>query len=115
MDLVTRLITWRQGALVGTDGEGNRYYQTRAPRAGARRRRWVVYAGQPDASKVPPEWHAWLHHTVDAPLARLDRPWIRPHQPNLTGTSLAYRPAGSQHRGGRRAAATGDYQPWSPE
>lgn len=115
MDMVTRLKTWLEGEPVGSDRYGNRYCQSTKPRAGQRRRRWVIYAGQPDASKVPPEWHAWLHHTVDAPLVPVDRPWSKPHQRNLTGTSAAWRPAGSQLRGGRRAAATGDYESWSPE
>lgn len=114
MDLVTRLQTWRNGEPVGTDAYGNRYFQERRATPGRRRKRWVVYAGTPDASKVPPEWHSWLHHTTDAPLTPVDRPWIRPHQPNLTGTAGAWRPSGSQLRGGQRARATGDYESWSP-
>ncbi|MDU6836092.1 MAG: NADH-ubiquinone oxidoreductase subunit NDUFA12 family protein, partial [Bradyrhizobium sp.] len=42
------------------------------------------------------------------------REWEKPHQPNLTGTPLAYRPAGSTLASGRRPKATGDYQPWTP-
>jgi NADH:ubiquinone oxidoreductase subunit len=41
--------------------------------------------------------------------------WMKPHLPNLTGTPLAYRPSGHTLAGGRRAAATGDYQAWSPD
>jgi len=114
MDLVTRLLTWRNGEFVGTDADGNRYFQERKPRGGARRRRWVVYQGTPDASKVPPEWHSWLHYTTDAPLTPIDRPWIKPHRPNLTGTARAWRPSGSQLAAGKRAPATGDYEPWTP-
>ena len=54
---------------------------------------------------MPPEWHAWLHHTVDE-VPRADRPrypWEKPHQPNMTGTPYAYHPPGSILRGGRRA------------
>jgi NADH:ubiquinone oxidoreductase subunit len=115
MDMVTRVKTWLHGEPVGADAYGNRYFQAKRAPAAGRRRRWVVYAGTPDASKVPPEWHAWLHYTVDAPLTPVARPWIRPHQPNLTGTAAAWRPAGSQLRGGVRARATGDYESWSPE
>ena len=32
-----------------------------------------------------------------------------------TGTSSAYRPAGSLKAEGVRAASTGDYQAWTPE
>ena len=32
----------------------------------------------------------------------------------MTGTPLAYHPPGSVLRGGQRAPATGDYEPWTP-
>ena len=65
--------------------------------------------------RVPPEWHAWLHYTVDQPLEPSpDKPWIKEHQPNLTGTAAAYSPPGDDRRGGERARATGDYEAWRP-
>ena len=69
------------------------------------------------APKVPPAWHAWLHHIVDAPPTDNYRPasWEKPHVPNLTGTPHAYRPSGSLLESGRRPQATGDYEPWRPE
>jgi NADH:ubiquinone oxidoreductase subunit len=117
MTIGTRLHTLLHGQAVGRDEAGNRYYQARrmAP-AGQRRRRWVLFAGPREASVIPPEWHAWLHYTVDEPLSDAGRkPWQKPHQPNMTGTALAYRPPGHDYKGGRRAAATGDYEAWSPE
>ena len=121
--LGTILLTWLRGELVGTDPFGNRYYRMRPrgplQRGGgrfSRERRWVLYRGEPEATKVPPEWHAWLHHTVDEiPGARSRYPWEREHQPNMTGTARAYHPRGSVLRGGHRAPATGDYEPWTPE
>jgi NADH:ubiquinone oxidoreductase subunit len=75
----------------------------------------VIYQGEAEPSKVPPEWHGWLHHTADAlPQLAARRPWQKPHLPNLTGTSLAYRPPGSLQGGGHRAAAASDYEPWTP-
>jgi NADH:ubiquinone oxidoreductase subunit len=115
MTIGTRLFTWLHGQSVGRDAAGNVYYQERTPRDGGRSRRWVIYAGVADASKVPPEWHAWLHFTTDAPLSELGRkPWQKPHLPNLTGTPGGYRPAGHDYSGGVRAAATGDYEAWTP-
>lgn len=116
MTIGTRLFTLLNGAFVGRDEFGNRYYRARRVRAGRRERRWVIYNGEAEASRVPPEWHAWLHHTIaDAPVhARPRRPWQRPHEPNRTGTAEAYRPPGSELRGGRRSPATGDYEPWQP-
>jgi NADH:ubiquinone oxidoreductase subunit len=113
----TRIFTWFHGRQVGHDGQGNIYYEERrAPRNGRRVRRWVLYAGVPDASAVPPEWHPWLHYTTDAPLLEMpERPWQKPHLPNLTGTPAGYRPAGHDYSGGQRARATGDYEAWTPD
>ena len=126
MSVGTRLYTWWKGELVGTDQFGNRYYREKIRRAlvkgggmPSRERRWVLYNGIVEASRVPPQWHAWLHHTVAAPPAPgetvLQYPWQKEHLPNLTGTPLAYRPPGSVLRGGHREPATGDYEPWTPE
>jgi NADH:ubiquinone oxidoreductase subunit len=123
MSVGTLLFTWLHGELVGTDIFGNRYYRGKKHAAlvkgggmESRERRWVLYKGYPEASKVPAEWHGWLHHIVaeppkaDAPR----RPWQKEHQPNLTGTPLAYHPPGSIVRGGHRSSAAGDYEAWTP-
>ncbi|GGF31595.1 NADH dehydrogenase [Aliidongia dinghuensis] len=121
--LGTLLFTWLRGEQVGTDAAGNKYYREKGGRKivkgggmESRERRWVVYHGIVEASKVPPEWHGWLHHTTDErPPADLEkRPWQKEHLPNLTGTTLAYHPPGSVVRGGHRARATGDYEAWTP-
>jgi NADH:ubiquinone oxidoreductase subunit len=111
----TRVFTWLHGRVVGRDASGNTYYQERRGRRGLRQRRWVIYAGVDDASAVPPEWNAWLHYTVDAPLSgEGKRPWQKPHQANATATSASYRPPGHDYVGGHRAPATGDYEAWTP-
>lgn len=118
MILVTRLITRLSGRLVGEDDAGNTYYRAKKRSAAGRERRWVLYNGEVDASRVPPEWHAWLHHTTDEVPPKggyPKRPWQREHLPNQTGTPNAYRPPGHVFKGGRRAPATGDYEPWTPE
>ncbi len=99
--LGTWLLTWLRGAPVGTDEYGNRYYRLKGDkprRLGggrfSRERRWVIYKGEAEGSKVPPEWHAWLHHMYDeVPPPRQRYPWEKPHQPNLTGTPLVLSPA----------------------
>lgn len=113
--LGTRLFTWAKGRLVGIDQQGNRYYVERRPRPGGRARRWVIYRGAIEASRVPPEWHSWLHHTTDAALAPSpEKPWVAPHLANLTGSDAAWVPPGHDFRGGHRSHATGDYEPWRP-
>lgn len=115
MNLGTRLFTLFKGRRVGVDAAGNVYYQENRPRPGRRARRWVNYRGPVEASAVPPEWHAWLHYTTDAPLSDAPhRPWMKPHETNRTGTPGGYRPPGHDYRGGHRALATGDYEAWTP-
>jgi NADH:ubiquinone oxidoreductase subunit len=107
----TLLDTWFRGVKVGSDRFGNRYYRSKDGR-----RRWVIYAGTVEASRVPPDWHGWLHRTFRDPPSEAvkSRPWELDHLPNMTGTEGAYHPPGSLARGGHRAHATGDYEPWSP-
>lgn len=109
--------TWFKGELVGQDSFGNRYYREKGPE-NLCERRWVLYKGLAEASKIPPEWHGWLHHRTERPIPskNIKRwPWERNHLPNLSGTPYAYRPKGHFLKGGNRPAATGDYQAWTPE
>lgn len=113
------LTLWRRGArLVGRDEQGNRYFEEReASGSDGRIRRFVIYHGLAEASRVPPDWHGWLHHTFAdpptvAPLMR--RAFEKDHLPNMTGTPLAYHPPGSLSRGDGAGVAS-DYDAWRPE
>ena len=125
MSLLRRIFTWWNGSTIGTqlwtsrfgekvgeDEGGNIYYQT----AGGARR-WVIYNGDVEASRVSPDWHGWLHHTWDeppsaAPLKR--KPWEKDHMANATGTPAAYAPPGSLRTPEARPRVSGDYEAWSP-
>jgi len=105
----------RRAALVGKDDQGNAYFEERKV-TGGRRRRYVIYDGLAEASRVPPEWFGWLHHILEEPptVAPLPRKaWEREHRPNLTGTPYAYRPPGSLARAGEAPAMDG-YEAWTP-
>lgn len=111
--LGTRLFTARNGKLIGEDPDGNKFYATHDGK-----RRWVIYAGEAEASHVSPDWHGWLHQTLDEPPAEggLSRhTWEKEHQPNQTGTDLAYRPPGSVLTPSSRPKVAGDYEAWQPE
>ncbi|AOH84544.1 NADH dehydrogenase [Sphingomonas panacis] len=111
------IIGLRGKARVGEDALGNVYYEGGKDTAG-NPRRWVIYSGSNDASLVAPEWFSWLHHQVDdVPDRALPAPrvWQKPAVANMTGTALAYRPPGALEKGGHRAAATGDYEAWTPD
>jgi len=110
--LNTLFYTWRKGILVGEDEEGNRYYKHRKDN-----RRWVIYNGVPEASRIPPGWYGWIHYRTDIPPTDESyqmRDWEKPHRPNMTGTPGAYRPAGSIVTPQHRPEVTGDYEPWTP-
>ncbi len=115
ISLGTLLFTAAKGRMVGIDQSGNRYYTEKRSPKGRPARRWVMFKGAVEASRIPPEWHAWLHYTADEPLSGTNRPaWVQPHQANVTGTPGAYLPPGHDLRGGHRQRATGDYEAWRP-
>lgn len=109
--LNTQLFTWRKGVRVGEDDQGNVFYENRE-----KSKRWVIFNGEIEASKISPDWHGWLHHTwdetpSDKPLVH--KSWQKPHQENLTGTVAAYAPAGSIRQA--KPADRSDYEAWVPE
>jgi len=109
--LNTQLFTWRKGVKVGEDEVGNIFYQTKD---GVKR--WVIFNGEAEASRVNPEWHGWLHHTWPDPPNKtplIRKSWEKPHQANLTGTNEAYIPAGSLRQAVSQSRS--DYEAWSPD
>ena len=106
----TQIFTWRNGQLVGEDELGNKYYTDKD-----HVRRWVIYNGPIEGSRVSPDWHGWLHHTFDncpstEPLTH--NAWEKPHTENLSGTNAAYHPPGSIFAG---QVGARDYEAWQPE
>ena len=109
--LNTRLHTWKNGVKVGEDEQGNIYYTTRDEK-----RRWVIFNGEAEASRVNADWHGWLHHTYkETPLSNplIHKNWEKPHQENLTGTISAYIPDGSLKSTETKKRT--DYEAWKPE
>lgn len=109
--LNTALWSARHGIKVGEDDQGNVFYRNKD-----NTRRWVMFNGEVEGSRISPDWHGWLHHTWDEPpsekpLAHKD--WEKPHEANLTGTALAYAPSGSLRQENPQTRA--DYEAWSPE
>ena len=79
------------GKFIGRDQFGNKYYSN------SKGKRWVIYSDRVESSKIPPEWHSWIHFTKknkpnDSPNKYK---WQKQHQENLTGTEDAYKPTGS--------------------
>jgi len=53
--LNTQFFTWRKGVKVGEDDQGNIYYKTHDDA-----KRWVIFNGEIEASRISPDWHGWL-------------------------------------------------------
>ena len=109
--LNTQFWTWRAGQRVGDDAGGNVFYRNHDDS-----RRWVIYNGEAEATRVPTEWFGWLHRTWDAPPtedAPVRRFWEKPSLPNLTGTPYAYAPSGSIRR--PDPVERQDYDAWTPD
>ena len=90
--LGTRIQTFLFGKFVGSDQYGNKYYENKQGK------RWVIYNGEIDATKISDEWYSWMHHTSNKieKLHELEKfEWQKPHQPNLTGSNKAYSPKGN--------------------
>lgn len=110
----TTFVSRRHGEEVGRDEAGNVYFRHRDDP----KRRWVIYDGSNDSSRVPPVWNAWLRGTIDELPDKAMPPrraFEQAPQPNLTGTIAAYRPGGSLAAKGARQVSTGDYEAWKPE
>ena len=87
----TFIYTLFTGKLAGKDEFGNKYYSN------SKGKRWVVYKDQVESSKIPAEWHLWIHFLTDnKPSGRMNKfVWQKKHEENLTGTDKAYKPEGS--------------------
>ena len=85
----TKIETIFFGKFVGEDHLGNKYYKNRSGK------RWVIYKGEVDATKIPIEWYSWIHFTKNKienthDLKKYD--WQKPHQSNQTGSNDSYHP-----------------------
>ena len=88
--LGTFLYTLFTGKYVGEDEFGNKYYLN------SKGKRWVIYKNSIESTKIPPEWHLWIHFlSKDKPTLEKKYEWQIPHKENLTGTAQAHKPEGS--------------------
>ena len=78
-------------------------------------KRWVLYEGEVDSSKVPPEWNGWLRFTSnEIPTIEKRYKWEKEHLKNQTGTKNSYYPSASVFRNPRSKKRT-EYEQWSPK
>ena len=86
----TFIYTIFTGKFSGKDEFGNKYY------CNNNGKRWVIYKSNIESSKIPAEWHSWIHFlTRNPPSENIKKfSWQKKHQENLTGTKNAYKPDG---------------------
>ena len=117
MSFGTTLYTWIYGNLVGQDDYLNNYYCNSKNFNDLDAKRWVIFNGEIEASKVPPHWHAWLHKSIDVPPLNYSHKynWQKDHEQNMTGTDNAYYP--SSHplsKSYKHNEIKKEYDSWSP-
>ena len=87
--LGTRIQTILSGKFAGKDSFGNKYYESKSGK------RWIIYNGEVDASKIPHEWYSWMHFTknkIENTHELKKYKWQKPHLSNQTGTESSYHP-----------------------
>ncbi len=81
------------GKKIANDKFGNKYYMVFIDMLFIKiEKRYVLYNGIKDSSKIPPEYNNWLMGNVDDISTLQTRAWVKSHLPNLSGTKLAYYP-----------------------
>ena len=117
MILGTKLYTWLYGNLVVTDSDNNCYYSNSKNSADLDAKRWVIFQGNIEATKIPPHWHAWLHKTIDNPPLNYSHKyfWQKNHEQNMTGTDKAYYPDSHPLSNSYKSKAIkSEYETWEP-
>ncbi len=103
----TFLFTLFSGTCVGQDQFGNKYYKNKNDS-----KRWVIYNGEVESSRIPPEWHLWIHktsHSTPDKISFSNHIWIKDHHENYTGSKMAYSPSANLKNKKKT------YSKWDPE
>ena len=108
--LITIIKTKLFAKLVGIDNFGNLYFEHNTQKTSVgKKKRFCIYNGTSESSRVPAVFHSWLHYSHDdiALIKFLPKyPWQKEHTINMTGTNFAtipQNPTKQQH-----------YSSWKP-
>jgi NADH:ubiquinone oxidoreductase subunit len=108
------LLFFSKAKLVSEDYYGNSYFLLKQTDSFGRQARYVKYFKKNNASSIPALWSGWLRYSIDtdelqSSIAKVKAPFIKLHQPNLTGTNGCYTPLNTMKE---RAKNTCIYQSW---
>jgi len=110
------IYTLLNGKFIGKDENGNKYYESNISHGSKKNKRWVIYKGIEDPTKINPYWHAWIHHIIDdvSDIKKKKFSWQKKLSPNLTGTKKAYKPAGHLLSEKKKYVNKKRYEAWDP-
>ncbi len=88
MQIVDKIVIKFFSKKIGKDELGNTYYESYSQDYLGRKKRTVIYKGLAEPTKIPSEWHSWIHFLNDnIPKTHQDRyNWQKFRQPNHTGS-----------------------------
>lgn len=114
---ITAMSLFFTAKFIGKDEYNNKYYESKHRQDSfGRKKRFCIYNGIVEASKVPSHWHSWLHYGTETPIAHKKLFWFKVHTPDLTGTPYAFSP--NKHtqfnvHGKYFINKNKDYTPWN--
>lgn len=117
IDLKVYILSVFSGKLIGKDEFGNRYYESKKVDRYNKKRRWVLYNGEPEASKIPSGWHSWIHYKTDLlnTNLNLEHNWEKNHQENQTKNFINEKPKIKNiFLNKKRDSSIKFFQPWKP-
>ena len=117
MSFGTFIYTWLHGNIVGEDENNNKYYCNSKNFDTFDAKRWVIFDGEIESTKIPPHWHAWLHKTVEKPPLNYKHSytWQKNHEQNMTGTENAYYPDSHPlSKSYNKKVSKNEYETWKP-
>ena len=83
------------GTKVGEDEYGNQYFELKREDYLGRKKRYCLYNGTPEASKISPEWHGFMHYQI--PVSEVLKTfkqfkWQKPYVQDLTLSDYKFLP-----------------------
>ncbi|MFM8186498.1 MAG: NADH-ubiquinone oxidoreductase subunit NDUFA12 family protein [Alphaproteobacteria bacterium] len=106
MQFIQNFITKLSCKKIGSDEFGNEYFEHR------NKKRFVVYKGIAEPTKIPAEWHVWIHYMTNQAPVQINTnkySWQKIHLPNLTGTLNSYNPNNSKSNSNNNST---HYEAW---
>jgi len=95
MKFLLRIYLFFCGTKIGIDQYGNQYFEVKRTDSFGRKKRFCLYNGTPEASKISPEWHLFMHYQIEAKDVKTNykqHKWQKPFVPDITLSDAKYLP-----------------------